>query len=421
MKYGLVISREYKPLSNGSITCLENILSIIKRKMVLDIVSYNENNINETITKENKITIYRLYSNSDSLMLYREGLLKRLYKLHDKFNWRKFTKPLFLPAYILSKNKGLLFPKSWSKNAPEQIEKILDISKYNYILAIGAPFENIQIAVQLSQKFNIPLYIIEFDLFAYNPTKNLEDGRQFEEQLAEEMRWYSLSEHIFITKEMEKTVKESMLYQYKHKITSINIPNFLPTKLDEKFLNEKEKINILYAGMFYEDIRNPEKMLEVFSELFKVMPQINLHFMGFGCEDILLSYQNEWPKNIFIHGKKSKIEVMEFMNNSHFLLNVSNKTTTQGPSKIIEYVSTGKPIINFYSIDEDVCEKVLEKYPLAVSLDERLDKTQLAKDLAKFLREQKNVTFDAAELSEEFKEYTPDYVGKQILISMGIS
>lgn len=41
MKKGLIISKEYYPMSNGSITCLENIINKLKDNYEITVVGYN--------------------------------------------------------------------------------------------------------------------------------------------------------------------------------------------------------------------------------------------------------------------------------------------------------------------------------------------------------------------------------------------
>ena len=41
------------------------------------------------------------------------------------------------------------------------------------------------------------------------------------------------------------------------------------------------------------------------------------------------------------------------VNSSHCLLSIGNKNPNQIPSKVVEYLATGKPIIHFTEIDDD--------------------------------------------------------------------
>ena len=49
------------------------------------------------------------------------------------------------------------------------------------------------------------------------------------------------------------------------------------------------------------------------------------------------------------------------------LVNIGNISTLQAPSKTLELLSTGKPIINFY-FTEDTQFEMIEKYPLGLNV-----------------------------------------------------
>lgn len=412
MKKGLIISREYTPMSNGSVTCLENILNVIKNDYDLTVVSYNLEGKYPKKECKNRIEIQRIYSKCDKQVSLRENFLQK--RVHSNINWDIITKPIYFPFYLAAKAYGLIHPSAWSKNSMRHIEKVLNLNKFDFILAMGAPFENLRVATKVAQKYKMPLYIIEFDLFAYNPTHDLSNEKVVSKNLDEELSWYEKAEHIFVTKEMENTVMNSMLSRYEAKITAINMPNFIPQENDFKNI-DTDYIDILYAGMFYEDIRNPQRMMVVFSDLFKRNPKIRLHIMGVGCENIIFKYKKQWPHNIIIYGKQPKEKVIDMTKRVDFLLNLSNTTPTQAPSKIIEYVSTGKPLINFYSIDNDRCVEILTNYQSSISLDERKGTKQLLIEMESFIKNNQGLVVDSSELMESFSEYSPQYVADKII------
>ena len=53
------------------------------------------------------------------------------------------------------------------------------------------------------------------------------------------------------------------------------------------------------------------------------------------------------------------------------LVNIGNAVDNQMPSKIFEYISTGKPVVNIYKSPECPTLKYLERYPLALNLYEK--------------------------------------------------
>ena len=48
-------------------------------------------------------------------------------------------------------------------------------------------------------------------------------------------------------------------------------------------------------------------------------------------------------------GRVSHTVAIQYMSEADFLLNIGNSISSMVPSKIFEYISTGKPIISIYS------------------------------------------------------------------------
>jgi hypothetical protein len=60
------------------------------------------------------------------------------------------------------------------------------------------------------------------------------------------------------------------------------------------------------------------------------------------------------------------------MKDADVLVNIGNKTPELLPSKLVEYASTGKPVLNLISIPEDSSADFFAEYPAALNVEERL-------------------------------------------------
>ncbi len=158
---------------------------------------------------------------------------------------------------------------------------------------------------------------------------------------------------------------------------------------------------LIYAGMFYQKIRNPEFMLSTISQVSDVKLDL---FVGKGeCEDILNRYISD------------KIERADFVSRERyekmisseydFLVNVGNISTLQAPSKMLELLSTGRPILNFY-YEEDSQFEMIEKYPLGLNIGyKEKDAVYKVENFCRNMRG-KCLTFD--EVLALFPEHTLD-------------
>ena len=176
---------------------------------------------------------------------------------------------------------------------------------------------------------------------------------------------------------LTKSIQErySVLFpKYANKIT-IN-PNLLfykKVKGSKRLLfKDDQKIRLVFIGTLNKRIRSPEHLLKIFQMLLKtrIAEKLELHFFGGVdyCLDQFEPYQELINKKIFLHGLVSREKAILAMYSADILLNIGNSNPYQEPSKVIEYASTGKPIVNIITIHNDSSTKLLEKYPAALNI-----------------------------------------------------
>lgn len=125
------------------------------------------------------------------------------------------------------------------------------------------------------------------------------------------------------------------------------------------------KINLVYAGRFFKDIRNPEYLLKTI--LATKDDRIILHlFSSSNCETLIDKYVEESNGKIIKHGMVSSEEIKSVLASADFLVNVGNSIPEVKPSKTFEYLATGKPIIHFYQ--NGYKDILLKAYPLSIQV-----------------------------------------------------
>ena len=122
----------------------------------------------------------------------------------------------------------------------------------------------------------------------------------------------------------------------------------------------------LFCGSIYGGIRNPDYTIRLFKPLIE-HDKVELHFVGVCRDEISEEFKD---LNIFCHGMVPLDKAMEFMNQADFLVNIGNSVINQVPSKIFDYISMGKPIINVCKSRKCSTLPYFERYPLAINLFE---------------------------------------------------
>lgn len=120
--------------------------------------------------------------------------------------------------------------------------------------------------------------------------------------------------------------------------------------IDDYYVGKNHKgkkiLRIAYVGGLHEGIREPYEPLRVLEAVAGIFDMHNkklkvdmygpLNGLEVGSE--ILTH----------HGKVSKCAAVDVVRGNNILLNIENKNCVMSPSKIVEYLATGKPIINYY-------------------------------------------------------------------------
>lgn len=161
------------------------------------------------------------------------------------------------------------------------------------------------------------------------------------------------------------------------------------------------KVRLVFVGTLYRRIRDPRFLLRVFARLLDtpLRSRVELHFFGsvHDCEEYFAPYRQLVGTKIFLHGLVSHAVALRAMRDAGVLLNIGNRTSYQLPSKIVEYVHSGRAIVSFAKTDQDASAALLRAYPASLCLPEDdavLDGAQFAR-LLQFIEAPPSVDAEA--------------------------
>lgn len=112
---------------------------------------------------------------------------------------------------------------------------------------------------------------------------------------------------------------------------------------------DKEKFNIMYAGSFYRGIRSPVEFIHGLVLASKKNPKLHFHYFGnINALEEFLEMEGLDIKTIpiTVNTFKDRSEIISIMKNMDLLINLNNKSTSQIPSKIIDYLYADTRILN---------------------------------------------------------------------------
>lgn len=232
-----------------------------------------------------------------------------------------------------------------------------------------------------------------------------------------EKKLYKHNDFIINMISYEKTYESSRYDTFRSKMFYSDIP--LYTEREVKITNKQlnfTKTKWLYAGTLNKNTRNPEYLCKLFSD-DQIFANHELHFYSGGdCEDIIAEFSKD-VTGVFQHGFVNRSKILKELEEADVLVSIGNKKSNMVPSKIFEYISTGKKIIHFYFDDNDSCLKYLRKYRNALLVDEKADIKHNSIIIKDFIKSNDAIV-DLKYISEEFElnkpAHTADIIEKFI-------
>ena len=380
-----------KLLYDGNLFCKFDKIAVLCGKE-----SPNEKNVDEI----NGIEVFR----TSSYTLFPKKMMGELRK-KNIFEYMHviFEKALFhLEDKLLHNSFGDRFAvKAFYKKLRE-----IDASSYDVIISMsGRYYPSIAVA-KYCKRTKTPFIFYQVDPCGssqYLPEKSLQRRRQIEEEI------YQAADYVITTDLIHRDVTEYLSNQLCNKIVELEFPLISEQHLVIGNNKKNNKVICVFSGSIYGGIRDPKYTLDMFRELYKE-GIVELHFAGMNAEEL---NNAEFVK---CHGVLPLDEAVKLNASADFLINIGNSVTNQVPSKVFDYISTGKPIINVCKNRNCPTIKYMENYPFAINLYEDKNDFESQVDLLRtFIITNKGKTEQFSNIKEIFCECTPEYCADRLL------
>lgn len=292
---------------------------------------------------------------------------------------------------------------NWNKKVFDFLLNNTLIDEFKTILTVSFPIHCHFIGLEVKRYFPMINWIAyQLDPYAYCYLLRFQK-MAFPIRYFQEKKIIKNADQVFLTHELYKDYNQNKFSYYKDKFVNLGIP-VLKFPLELTKINSKQKCKLFYTGSFYKNVRNPEYMLKVLNEIVNLL-DCELHIYGPTIKEVKEYF--EVNNKIIIHGRLPKKELENALIEASVLVSVGNNINNQLPSKVLEYIATGKPIINFYSIDDDTSNYYLKKHPNALLIKEDEVKFDESVNLVKnFIVNQKHTYVSLEELKEIYKPYS---------------
>lgn len=296
---------------------------------------------------------------------------------------------------------------------------LMEINKFDLILCVCNPVETVESALMLKKKHpSVKLVVYNLDTVSDIPLPKLEQKIEHYFRLKAyrwERRVFSQSDAIVNLKCHKAHFSSDKYSLYSQKMLYQDVPLLIKQHYRKSpSQNEKNNIQLVYAGAFYRQMREPELLLSLFDGLsldgVRDYSLLILTSPGY-CREIDSKTDNT---HILTHEYLSGKAFDEVMETSDVLVSLGNKESIMFPSKIVSYMALGKPIIHIYQDDKDSVIEYLRNYPDKLLVDYRAGIGLNKKIIFDYLN-MEHTPVDVNELYELYRESTPEYNANQIL------
>lgn len=285
----------------------------------------------------------------------------------------------------------------------QKIRAINEKNKIDVIISVTFPFYTHVFALKFKQQFpSVKWLTYTTDPLAYNeanPIPAWKKNRAFDI----EQKVYDGCDYCLITEELRSNLV-SEYHVPEQKI--VVLPYLLETESVPPISANKKHVRpqVLYAGCLFYRVRNPKLILEVFSELEDI--DLNLYVTGDRiCRKML---KEPYPSQIKINGLVPRNEYFRLLGEADVLINLSNNARLQAPHKLLELISTGRPIINFYYF-KNAGYEIIEKYPLGLNISNRRSLDEIRATISDFVSQNQNKVLSEEEIKDIYPEYLLPY------------
>ena len=166
-----------------------------------------------------------------------------------------------------------------------------------------------------------------------------------------------------------------------------------------------DTILVVYAGLLSKDYRSPGRLIELVKEISKYINIECLFFSRGDCEDQLRKAETDTDGVIRRMGYVSQDVLGKYMDRADFLLDIGNRLFGEDyslPSKVIEYMATGKPIIHMNGVNDSAI-KYLEKYGNAINVSGDISVEQAGRDVLTFIKNTRGKRIPFEKVAEKFR------------------
>jgi len=264
----------------------------------------------------------------------------------------------------------------WYFPVLKKVKQLLSTQKYDNLISVSEPFTGHLVGLSVKKKFPEITWIVDIgDPFCFIENRPPNNHNLYKKlNYSAERNVFKNADSISVT---TKRTLEKYVALFPESSMKIHlIPPLLSlsttTSPENSIFPKDGKIRFVFVGTLYSKMRNPDLLLQLFQKLLQthIGDKLELHFFGKinDCYQDFAPYEILIGTKIFCHGLVSHSQAYKAMKEANILVNIGNKSPYELPSKVVEYTSFGKPVLNIAKIEKDTSMEFFNAYPASLCL-----------------------------------------------------
>lgn len=264
--------------------------------------------------------------------------------------------------------RNICFPDDaclWYFPAKKRASQLLERHTFDALITVSLPFTGHLIGLFLKKRYPDITWLTDIgDPFSFSPNP-LNNSFLFQKINQR------LERRVLETADCSIVTDEAMRQKYRTELgrQAVEKMQVIPPVLTNiglrtsPLIAHRSPLIVAYFGALYAPVRTPDALLDLLAQTFALYPdlrsQLEVHFYGEIFPEFFEKLIAE--PSVRLHGLCSREAAWAAMQEADILLNIGNTTDFQLPSKAVDYLAAGKPVLNLSHTEHDLFADFLEK------------------------------------------------------------